>query len=97
MAEELIKTLAESVTTFVDQTKENLLGVQAEMQNLKATIGTLANEMKADREAQKKAAAAAGKKLNETAAGIGAQVAEAAAGRCVVCVPGVFWRYPAVL
>ena len=70
MAEELIRTPAKSVTTFVDQTKENLLGVQTEMQNLKATVDTLANEMKADRETQKKAAAAAGKKLNETVAGI---------------------------
>ena len=66
MAEELIKSLAESVTTFVDQTKENLHGVQTEMQNLKDTVDTLANEMKADREAQKKAADTAGRKLNKT-------------------------------
>ena len=77
MAEELIKSLAGSVTTFVDQTKESLLGVQTEMQNLKTTVDTLASEMKADQEAQKKAAAAAGKKLNQTIAGIGAQVAAA--------------------
>ena len=79
MAEELIKTLAESVTTFVDQTKENLLGVQTDIQQLKDTVDTMAKEMKADREAQKKSADAAGKKLNKTVAAIGGQVAEALA------------------
>ena len=70
----MIKSLATSVTTFVDQTKDNLLGVQAEIGNLKAIVDKLASEMKEDCEAQKKAAAAAGRKLNQTVAGIGDQV-----------------------
>ena len=68
--------------TFVDQTKENLLGVQTEIQQLKDTVDTMAKEMKADCEAQKKSADA-GKKLNKTAAAIGGQVAEALASDVV--------------
>ena len=60
-----------------------MLGVQTEMQNLKDTVDTLATEMKADREAQKKAADAAGRKLNKTVVGIGAQVAAALADDAV--------------
>ena len=60
-AEEMIKSLATSVTTFVDQTKDNILGVQTEIRDLRATVDTLADEMKEDREAQKKTAAAAGR------------------------------------
>ena len=47
-AEEMIKSLATSVTTFVDQTKDNLLEIQEEIRDLKATVGTMADEMKAD-------------------------------------------------
>ena len=77
--EEMIKSLATSVTTFVDQTKDNLLESQEEIRDLKTTVGTMADEMKADREAQKKAAADAGKKLNKAVAGIGKEVAAAVA------------------
>ena len=77
--EEMIKSLATSVMTFVDQTKDNLLGVQAEIGNLTTTVDTLAKEMKEDREAQKKAATAAGKKLNQTIVSISEQVASALA------------------
>ena len=77
--EEMIKSLATSVMTFVDQTKDNLLGVQAEIGNLTTTVDTLAKEMKEDREAQKKAATAAGKQLNKTVDGIGEKVASALA------------------
>ena len=68
MAEELIEALTKSVTTFVDQTKDALHGVQAEIQQLKDTVDTMATEMRADREAQTKAAGAADKKLNKTVA-----------------------------
>ena len=81
--EEMIKSLATSVMTFVDQTKDNLLGVQAEIGNLTTTVDTLAKEMKEDREAQKKAAAATGRKLNQTVAGIRDQVAAALANDAV--------------
>ena len=79
-AEEMIKSLATSVTTFVDQTKENLLEIQEEIRDLKATVGTMADEMKADREAQKKAAETASKKLDKTVVGIGKQVLDSATG-----------------
>ena len=52
MATELIEALTKSVTTFVDQTKDVLHGVQTEIQQLKATVDTMAKEMQADREAQ---------------------------------------------
>ena len=51
-AEAMIRSLATSVTTFVDQTKDNILGVQAEIQDLRATVDTLAAEVREDREAQ---------------------------------------------
>ena len=85
--EDMIKSLATSVTTFVDQTKDNLLGVQEEIKELKTTVDTMATEMKADREAQKKAAADAGRKLNKAVAGIGEQVAQAVAS-------DMLWRLP---
>ena len=47
MTAEQIKALAESVTTFIDQTKEVLHGVQTEIRELKTTAGTMANEIQA--------------------------------------------------
>ena len=44
----MIKSLATSVTTFVDQTKDSLLEVQEEIRDLKTTVDTMATEMKAD-------------------------------------------------
>ena len=67
------------MTTFVDQTKDNILRVQTEIRNLSATVDTLATEMKEDREAQKKAAAGGGRMLNKTVDGIGEKVASALA------------------
>ena len=81
--EEMIKSLATSVMTFVDQTKDNLLEIQEEIRDLKTTVGTMADEMKADREAQKKAAADASKKINKAVVGIGKEVAAAVASDAV--------------
>ena len=75
--EDMIKSLATSVTMFINQTKDNLLRVQTEIRNLKTTVDTLANEMKADWEAQKKGAATTSRKLNQTVTGIRDQVAAA--------------------
>ena len=52
-----IKALAQSVTTFVDrdQTEEVLCRVQNEVCELKTTVETLAEQMKAEQEAQTKA------------------------------------------
>ena len=57
--------------TFVDQTKDNILGVQAEIQDLRATVDMLASEVREDREAQKQTAAAAGRTLNKTINSLG--------------------------
>ena len=77
--EAIVKSLAESVTSFVDQTKDTILAVQGEIKELKGTVETLADELKADRAAQKKTAADSDKKLNKAASGIGEQVAQAVA------------------
>ena len=53
--EAIVKSLAESVTSFVDQTKDTILAVQDEIKELKGTVNTLADELKADRAAQKEA------------------------------------------
>ena len=52
--EDMIKSLAASVTTFVDQTKDNLLEIQEEIRDLKTTVGTVVDEMKAERESQQR-------------------------------------------
>ena len=44
----MVKSLATSVTMLVNQTKDNLLRVQAEIRNLSTTVDTLATEMKED-------------------------------------------------
>ena len=62
---------------LANQTKDNLLRVQAEIRNLSTTVDTLATEMKEDCQAQKKAATAASKQPSKTAGSIGENVASA--------------------